>query len=104
MGSIQNQETPDLFQNKFEVKSSTATSGKVKSKSSDRALKRSTTRGFVPEHEEAQDYTHGEQKLENVNSSTIRKTSTERATTMSQNVGFLPEEVETGSMKDLVMK
>merc|ERR1712013_144185 len=104
VGSVQNQETPDLFQNKFEVKSSTAIKGKVKSKSSDRALKRSTTRGFVPEHEETQDYTHGEQKLENVNSSTIRKTSTERATTMSQNVGFLPEEVETGSMKDLVMK
>ena len=89
VGSVQDQETPEIFQSKFEVKSDTATSGKVKSKSSDRAVKRSTTRGYVPEHEATQDYTQVDQKLENVKSSTIRKSSTERPAVMSQNVVVL---------------
>ena len=104
VGSVQDQETPEIFQSKFEVKSDTATSGKVKSKSSDRAVKRSTTRGYVPEHEATQDYTQVDQKLENVKSSTIRKSSTERPAVMSQNVGVLQEEDKIESMEDLLMK
>merc|ERR1740137_314540 len=91
LGSVEDEEIPEFFEDRFQVKSNIAVLGTVKSKASDRAMKKVKSSGYIPEEETTQTYIKAEQKTESVNSSKIRKTSTERAITISKNIGFNPQ-------------
>jgi hypothetical protein len=98
------EEVPELFKDKFEVRTETATEGKTKNHITKTALKLPRDEGFYPKYQSGEDFANNEIKSDIARKSVIRSESTERASSLSRNFGFKPEEKGTRDILEIQTK
>ena len=98
-GFVADEETPKMFDDKFEVKTSNALESRLKEVTTDRAKMMTRSEGLAVHEEETKDYAATSPKTEQSKATSEKTKASEKATKHSKQLGSLGDEDTAGVLK-----
>merc|ERR1712013_280734 len=100
VGFVHNEEEPELFEDKFKVKTSQASTKTEHFNTRQKALNAATPSSFIPEVENTKDLEEDRVRTESASSKNVTSQITERAHRKTSNIGETPQEEMLQELSD----